>query len=77
MTLANVILLGSDIRSCDISKQAFTLLDVITASSANLVLEIPDDIIHCFYKVSDALNLIALYLIGRFLIGLLFLGWMC
>ena len=58
MTLENTVLLDAEIRSSPISAQAFTchaftLPELVMTSSNNLVLNIPDDIITCFNKVSS------------------------
>ena len=55
------MLLDAEIRSSPISAQAFTLLELVMASSNNLVLNIPDDILTCFNKVSSGCRLRHLY----------------
>jgi len=52
VTLANAVLLSSQIRSSTISSQAFAMLDSVMASSRNLVLDLPDTIMQGFAAVS-------------------------
>ena len=49
------MLLDSEIRCSNISSPAFRLVELIMASSKNLVLNLPDDVLMCFSKVRSRL----------------------